>query len=71
MLENHVKSLNEDIQKLCQELLSMKDKEINLKKNISELFNTAKLEIKRKDNIIADLRRQLDDYAFRRGHYIG
>lgn len=66
-LVKHVESLNEDIGKLCKELLSMKETENNLKKNISELFNTAKSEIQRKDEVIADLRRKLDDFAFRRG----
>lgn len=39
----------------------------NLKKNISSLYLTAKIEIERKDRIIKDLRSELEDLKFRRG----
>lgn len=44
----------------------MKKTQENLSRNISELYKTAKLEIERKDRMIADLRRKLDDYVLRR-----
>lgn len=44
----------------------MKKIEENLKRNISELYKTAKTEIARKDRIIAELRTELDNLLFRR-----
>lgn len=44
----------------------MKDLEKNLKRNISELYNTAQAEIIRKDKMIAQLRKELDDLTFKR-----
>ncbi|XP_071629060.1 uncharacterized protein Flash isoform X2 [Temnothorax longispinosus] len=40
----------------------------NLEKNLSSLLKTAKAEISRKDKMINDLRKQLDDVTFRRSN---
>lgn len=45
----------------------MLQREDNLKKNISELYKTASTELVRKNQLIDQLRGQLDDMVFRRG----
>ena len=47
--------------------MRMKEVQKNLTKNISELFNTAKREIERKNTVIEDLRKQLDSFQNRQG----
>ncbi|KZC07813.1 hypothetical protein WN55_09894 [Dufourea novaeangliae] len=42
----------------------------NLETNLSSLLKTAKAEIARKDKMIDDLRRKVDDFTFRKGAYI-
>lgn len=46
----------------------MKQIQNSLATNISSLFKTAKTEVARKDRIIAELRRELDDVLFRRNN---
>ncbi|XP_044751472.1 uncharacterized protein LOC123311512 [Coccinella septempunctata] len=65
-LQQHVCSLEQDIVKLCDKITEMKTVQDNLSKNISELFNTAKNELERKDRRIGELQNQLDDLIFRR-----
>lgn len=65
-LQDHIKRLENDISKLCKELTQMKDKESTLKKNISELYNTAKLENERNQRRIAELQTEVDDFRLRR-----
>ncbi|XP_062563450.1 daf-12-interacting protein 1 [Armigeres subalbatus] len=69
-----VKELNAEIEELKAKIVAKEsEKEAISKKNeillenISSLLLTAKTEIKRKDTLIADIRRQKDDNAFRRG----
>ncbi|XP_050514136.1 titin homolog [Diabrotica virgifera virgifera] len=65
-LKKHINEQNEDMEKLVKALNDMKTTNENLKNNISSLLLTAKAELGRKDNTIADLRRDLDNIAFRR-----
>ncbi|XP_018329803.1 serine/arginine repetitive matrix protein 2-like [Agrilus planipennis] len=65
-LLEHIRKLEDDVERLCQEILKMKKDKDALSKNISELFNTAKREIDRKNETINQLREQLDDIYFRR-----
>ncbi|KAK5646540.1 hypothetical protein RI129_005004 [Pyrocoelia pectoralis] len=65
-LLDHIKRLENDISKLCKELTQMKDKESTLKKNISELYNTAKLENERNQRRITELQKEVDDFRLRR-----
>ncbi|KAK9888633.1 hypothetical protein WA026_000861 [Henosepilachna vigintioctopunctata] len=65
-LQQHVTSLEEDIQKLCDKITEMKQTQENLSRNISELYKTAKNEIDRKDRLIAELQSRLDDMIFKR-----
>ncbi|KAF2900259.1 hypothetical protein ILUMI_05927 [Ignelater luminosus] len=65
-LHDHIEALEKDVHKLCKELIQMKKIEQNLKRNISELYKTAKTEIARKDRMIAELRSQLENVQFRR-----
>ncbi|KAB0798718.1 hypothetical protein PPYR_09711 [Photinus pyralis] len=66
-LLDHIKKLENDIAKLCKELTLMKENECILKKNISELFNTAKVENERNLRRIDELQDELDNFRFRRG----
>lgn len=68
-LLQHIEFLKNDIGKLCKELTQMKVRESNLKKNISELFNTAMHELDRKQSMINDLQNRLDGQYFNRGKY--
>lgn len=68
-----VKELNAEIEELKAKIAEKEtEKEVITKQNgillenISSLLLTAKAEIKRKDSLIADIRRQRDDNAFRR-----
>lgn len=65
-LLDHIKRLENDISKLCKELTQMKDRESTLKKNISELYNTAKLENERNQRRITELQNEVDDFRLRR-----
>ncbi|XP_043495342.1 MATH and LRR domain-containing protein PFE0570w-like [Polistes fuscatus] len=71
---------NENIFEKCEKLIkevselklqlenTQKVKE-TLEVNLSSLLKTAKAEISRKDRMIAELRKQVDDMTFRRGHF--
>ncbi|XP_043500943.1 myb-like protein F [Polistes fuscatus] len=56
-----------------KEFRLMQDENLTLKEtlevNLSSLLKTAKAEISRKDRMIAELRKQVDDMTFRRGHF--
>ncbi|CAH1284707.1 unnamed protein product [Diabrotica balteata] len=65
-LKKQIIEQNEDMAKLLKALNDMKTTNDNLRNNISSLLLTAKAELGRKDNTIADLRRDLDNIAFRR-----
>ncbi|XP_047366148.1 putative uncharacterized protein DDB_G0282133 [Vespa velutina] len=71
---------NEALSKECEELKKevneLKEKLENLQKvnetlevNLSSLLKTAKAEITRKDKMIDELRKQVDNMSFRRGHF--
>lgn len=65
-LEVNIQDLQSNNQKL-QDIIEVLIKEKNnLETNISSLYLTAKIEIERKEKIIADLRMELDDLKFRR-----
>ncbi|KAG5890246.1 hypothetical protein JTB14_030173 [Gonioctena quinquepunctata] len=66
LLEDHIDSLEGDVEKLTDALQRLKVIQENLARNISSLFLTAKAELARKDRIIDELRNQLDDVLFRR-----
>ncbi|CAH1105230.1 unnamed protein product [Psylliodes chrysocephalus] len=65
-LRQHAQSQELNIQKLVGALEEMQKVNESLTKNISTLFKTAKSELERKEGIIADLRTQRDNTAFRR-----
>nr|XP_023013109.1 GATA zinc finger domain-containing protein 14-like [Leptinotarsa decemlineata] len=65
-LEDHIDSLQQDVEKLVEAVKWLKTLQDNLAENISSLFLTAQTELARKDRIIEDLRRKLDDIIFRR-----
>lgn len=72
-LETEVARLREENQRLLLENedynknITIKDKQIKvLKNNISSLYKTAKLEIDRKDQELANLQREFDSVVFRR-----
>ncbi|XP_072396644.1 uncharacterized protein [Diabrotica undecimpunctata] len=65
-LKKQINGQNENMEKLLTALNDMKTTNDNLSNNISSLLLTAKAELGRKDNTIADLRRDLDNIAFRR-----
>ncbi|KAJ8958845.1 hypothetical protein NQ318_019609 [Aromia moschata] len=64
LLEDHVKSLESDIEKLTATIVKLKQNQDNLTKNISSLYLTAKAEIERKDRMIVELRDGLGQYIF-------
>ncbi|KAF5291705.1 hypothetical protein FQR65_LT11398 [Abscondita terminalis] len=66
-LLQHIQVLEADISKLCKELTHMKERESILKKNISELFNTAMSEVNRKQRIISDLQSKIDNITVHQG----
>ncbi|XP_062699378.1 caldesmon [Aedes albopictus] len=68
-----VKELNAEIEELKAKIVEKESEKDEITKqngilleNISSLLLTAKAEIKRKDSLISDIRRQRDDNAFRR-----
>ncbi|KAF5290938.1 hypothetical protein FQA39_LY14544 [Lamprigera yunnana] len=61
-LMQRIENLEGGVIKLCNELTEMKERSISLERNISELFNTAKLEMERKQQCIDDLQNQLDSF---------
>lgn len=61
LLQEHIQSLESDVEKLCSKITQMKSVQTNLTKNISELFKTAKAEIDRKDRMVNDLRSKLEE----------
>ncbi|XP_024890949.1 golgin IMH1, partial [Temnothorax curvispinosus] len=62
------KELKKELDSLASKLENMQKIKTNLEKNLSSLLKTAKAEISRKDKMINDLRKQLDDVTFRRSN---
>ncbi|XP_033321879.2 FLICE-associated huge protein [Megalopta genalis] len=67
--ERECAELNERITELTVKLENFQKLNENLEVNLASLLKTAKAEITRKDRMIEDLRKQLDDVMFRRGAY--
>ncbi|XP_035794774.1 serine/threonine-protein kinase prpf4B-like isoform X2 [Anopheles albimanus] len=67
-LLRRIAELEKQLESKEQEKCDIEKKNIILAENISSLLLTAKAELKRKDTIIADLRKQCDNAAFRRGN---
>ncbi|KAL0115507.1 hypothetical protein PUN28_010789 [Cardiocondyla obscurior] len=59
--------LKEELNSLTSKFEVVQKAKTNLENNLSSLLKTAKAEITRKDNIISNLRKQIDDMSFRRG----
>ncbi|EFN66482.1 hypothetical protein EAG_10976 [Camponotus floridanus] len=60
--------LKKELSSLKSELENIQKIKENLEKNISSLLKTARGEIARKDKMISDLRKRLDDATFRRNN---
>lgn len=61
--------LKKEVTELTSQLQSLKKINATLEVNLSSLLKTAKAEIARKDKIIDELRKQVDNMSFRRGHF--
>ncbi|XP_052873490.1 TRAF3-interacting protein 1-like [Anopheles cruzii] len=68
-LLGRIAELEQQVQKKEQQKCEVLNKNSVLLENISSLLLTAKAELKRKDTIIADLRKQCDNAIFRRGSH--
>ncbi|XP_078044910.1 FLICE-associated huge protein [Augochlora pura] len=62
--------LNKQIAELTVKLDNFRKINKNLEVNLASLLKTAKAEITRKDKMIGDLRKQLDDIMFKRGAHV-
>ncbi|XP_012261393.2 uncharacterized protein LOC105689153 [Athalia rosae] len=67
ILSENCVELEKKVDDLTQSLEAVKKTNHNLEVNLSSLLQTAKAEIARKDRMIADLRKELEDIRFRRG----
>ncbi|XP_071053120.1 uncharacterized protein [Onthophagus taurus] len=70
--ETHIKnieSLTNEVNTLNKKLKEFQTTQEKITRNLSELFKTAKAEIARKDRMIAELRKQVDDILFRRNNH--
>ncbi|XP_050090682.1 mucin-3A-like [Anopheles aquasalis] len=67
-LLRRIAELEKQLESKEQEKCDVEKKNRILAENISSLLLTAKAELKRKDTVIADLRKQCDNAAFRRGN---
>ncbi|CAG9858485.1 unnamed protein product [Phyllotreta striolata] len=65
-LQKHIESQEANLIRLKEALEVVQEEKGSLEKNLSSLLKTAKSELERKDAIIADLQRQLDNITFRR-----
>ena len=65
--EETVRALQEELRRLQTANEELREKNGNLEYNISSLFNTAKLEIERKDKEIQRLRRESANQVYSRG----
>lgn len=62
------KELKKELSLLVGKFENIQRIKTNLENNLSSLLKTARAEIARKDKMIDDLRKRLDDVTFRRGH---
>ncbi|XP_058116911.1 serine-rich adhesin for platelets-like [Anopheles coustani] len=69
-LERRISHLEAQVLEKEHEKQALAEKNKVLSENISSLLLTAKAELQRKDNTIADFRKKCDDTVFRRGHNI-
>ncbi|XP_041771712.1 uncharacterized protein LOC121593445 [Anopheles merus] len=70
-LQCRIKELQDKLCAVEQEKNDIIKKNDILLENVSSLLLTAKAELKRKDAVIGDLRKQCDNVVFRRGNHIG
>ena len=68
-ITNKQVELNKQVAELTTKLLDCQKVNENLEINLFSLLQTAKAEIARKDRMIEELRRKLDNASFRRGVY--
>ncbi|XP_014606787.1 PREDICTED: putative leucine-rich repeat-containing protein DDB_G0290503 [Polistes canadensis] len=61
--------LKKEVSELKLQLENAQNVKETLEVNLSSLLKTAKAEISRKDRMIAELRKQVDDMTFKRGHF--
>ncbi|XP_061501000.1 uncharacterized protein LOC133391351 [Anopheles gambiae] len=70
-LQRRITELQDKLIAVEQEKNDIIKKNDILLENVSSLLLTAKAELKRKDAVIGDLRKQCDNVVFRRGNHVG
>ncbi|KAK2577435.1 hypothetical protein KPH14_003542 [Odynerus spinipes] len=68
-LSKECEELKKEVAELTSKLQELRKINETLEVNLSSLLKTAKAEIARKDKMIDELRRQVDNMSFRRGHF--